>query len=79
MTPNELVDDISLFRKEFCKDLHIMDVLIEYSFRNDIEIEELGYTLSEHKYFIEMFEDELIKGKYMEDTLNLPKFDEEEF
>jgi len=76
---DDLVSDISKFRKEFCNDLNMLDVLIEYSYKMNIDLEQLGYVLAEHEQFKEILEIELIKGKYMKDTDNLPSIDESEY
>jgi len=74
-----LIEDISIFRRENCPNMNLLDVLLEYSFKKDIELEQLGYMLAENEQFKELLEIELIKGKYMKIKENLPIINESEF
>ena len=75
-----LIEDIYKFKREKAEDLTMMETLIEYSFKHDIPLQELGNVISEHNFFVSILEKELAKEKYirLEDEED-DNFDEEEW
>ena len=64
---NELIEDIFKFKKEKCQDLSIMESIIEYSYQKSIPIQELGNILADHKEYVNIFKNQLIKDGYFRD------------
>ncbi len=61
---NILIEDIFKFKKEKCEGLSIMETIIEYGDQFNIPIQELGNIMADHKDYIEIFKNQLIKDKY---------------
>ena len=62
---NELIESIFEFKREKCEGLSLMETLIEYSFKFDIPLQEVGNVISEHKEFIKILEHQLEKDGYI--------------
>jgi len=61
---NDLIEDIFRFKKEKCKNLSLIETMIEYSFKNDIPLQELGNIIADHKDYMEILRQELIDEGY---------------
>jgi hypothetical protein len=61
----ELIEDIFRFKKEKCPNFNTIDVIIEYAYQNDRDVQEIGNILGEHKEFVEIFEKQLKREKYI--------------
>ena len=61
----ELIQDIYKFKNEYCKDLTLMESIIEYSFKKEIPLQDIGNSISEHKDFMVILEKQLIRDKYI--------------
>lgn len=67
---NTLIEDIFKFKKEKCKDLSLIESIIEFGVYNDIPIQELGNVIADHKDYLIMFKKQLIREGYIrEDEL----------
>lgn len=77
----ELIDDIFNFKKEKCPDFNTIDVIIEYAYQNNRDVQEIGNILAEHKEFVTILEKQLKREKYIqsEDAENYERFDEDEW
>ena len=65
---NDLIEDIFKFKRERCGDLSLIETVIEYGYKNDIPIQELGNILADHKDYVSMFRKQLTKdGFFRED------------
>ncbi|MHB8097973.1 MAG: hypothetical protein ACYDD5_00075 [Sulfuricurvum sp.] len=62
---NELIEDIFAFRSKYCSDLSLIDTMIEYSFKYDIPLQELGNTIADHKEFVTILEKQLEREGYI--------------
>lgn len=62
---NELIEDIFLFKSEKCKDLSLIDTIIEYSFKHNLPLQEVGNVLADHKEFVSILEKQLEKEGYI--------------
>jgi hypothetical protein len=62
----ELIEKIYKFKREKCEDLSLMETMIEYSYKFDLPLQEMGNILSEHKEFVKILEKQLIKDKYIQ-------------
>ena len=60
-----LVNDIFRFKKGYMPEDSLLDVLIEYSYRNQYDAYVLGKMISEYEGFVELFEKDCIKHKYI--------------
>ena len=63
----DLIEDIYKFKREHCDGLSLIDSIIEYAFKFDIPIQEIGNVLSDHKEFLILFEKHLKDSFYIKD------------
>jgi len=70
----ELIEKIYEFKREKCSDLTLMETMIEYSYKFDLPLQEMGNILSEHKTFVNIFEKQLEREKY----IRIQKSDEDD-
>jgi len=77
----DLIEDIFKFKKEKCPDFNTIDVIIEYAYKNNRDVQELGNILAQHKEFVTILEKQLKREKYIhvEDTGDVESFNEEEW
>jgi len=80
----ELIENIYEFRRHKCDDLTLMDTIIEYSYRSNVSLQEIGNILSEHEIFVNIFKKQLQEQKYFKMTdeemeLRDNELDEEEW
>jgi len=66
----ELIENIFKFKKERCPDFSTLDAIIEYCHFNDLNIQEIGNVISEHKEFVDILEKQLIREKYIRTPKN---------
>jgi len=52
------------------KDVPLLDVIQDYAFEKDMELEEIGKLLSEDEMFLELLEKNLRRFGYIRDNLN---------
>ena len=61
----ELIEKIYDFKKEKCQDLSLMETMIEYGYKFDMPLQEMGNILGEHKTFVGMLEKQLEREGYI--------------
>lgn len=70
----DLIDDIFRFKTERCQELTILETIIEYGYKNDIPLQELGNIIADHKEYVEILRKTLVKEGYFREEEGL--FDE---
>jgi len=77
----DLIKSIFKFKKEFAEDLNLLDTIVEYSYKKNIPIQEIGNILSNHKDFKTIFKKQLIKEKYFKSEVDyeINDYDEDEW
>jgi hypothetical protein len=60
----DLIDDIFKFKTDFCQDLTILETIIEYGYKKDIPLQELGNIIADHKEYVEILRKTLVKEGY---------------
>lgn len=60
-----LVNDIFRFKKEHMPEDSLLDVLMEYCYKNKFDTYSIGEKISEYEGFVELFEKDCIKHKYV--------------
>ena len=76
----DLIEDIYKFKRERCEGLSLVDSIIEYSFKFDIPIQEIGNVLADHKEFLSLFEKQLKREFYIKMSEDeIENFDENEW
>jgi hypothetical protein len=67
----ELLNSVFNFREKYdMQDDCILDVLVEYAHKNNLDAELLARELSDLQGFIDVCEIDLVKHKYAKDTTN---------
>ena len=61
----EFIEKLYKFKREKCDGLSLMETIIEFSFKYDISLQEVGNIISEHKEFVLMFEKQLEQDGYI--------------
>lgn len=74
-----LIEDIFKFKRARASNLSIIDIIIEYAYFNERDVQELGNIISEHKEFVEILEKQLIREKFIKQELNETTLDESEW
>jgi archaellum biogenesis ATPase FlaH len=75
----DILEDIFKFKKEKAQDLSIMDTIIEYAYKNDYDIQEIGNIISEHEEFKIILEKQLIRDHYIKTNDAFYEFVEDEW
>ena len=82
----ELIEKIYSFKKDKCQDLGLMDTMIEFSYKFNIPLQEMGNILSEHKIFVGILEKQLEREGFIkkpisseEETKKTEEINEEEW
>ena len=60
----ELIEDLYAFKRDKCQDLSLIDTMIEYAYKKDIPIQELGNTISEHPGYMKILNERLKESGY---------------
>jgi len=68
---NKLIEDIFKFKREYAPELSLVDTIIEYSFKKDIPLQEIGETLNDHSEFMIIFEKIMTKEGYIRNKKNI--------
>jgi len=75
----QFLEDLYKFKEEVAHDLSLMDSIIEYCNRFDMDITKVGEMLADHKEFKEIFEKSITKTKYYQGGEIEIEMDEEEW
>lgn len=63
-----LMNELFAFKREFMKDDSILDAIVEYSQKNDLNPVQLAQELSEFEGFRQIVENDCIKYKYINNS-----------
>ena len=61
----EFIEKLFKFKRDKCDGLSIMETMIEYGYKYDITLQEMGNTISEHKEFVQILEKQLEEDGYI--------------
>ncbi len=61
----EFIEKLFEFKRDKCDGLSMMETMIEYSYKYDITLQEMGNTISEHKEFVQILEKQLEDDGYI--------------
>lgn len=61
----DVINDIFKFKREKCPEFSIIDTILEYAYKYDKNIQELGNIISEHEEFIQILEKQLVRTHYI--------------
>jgi hypothetical protein len=70
-TATDLIDDIFKFKKNYCRDLTILETIIEYGYKKDIPLQEIGNIIADHKEYVEILRKTLVKEGYFREEEGL--------
>ena len=77
----DLIEKIYKFKDEKCEGLTLMETILEFSFKFDIPITEIGNTISYHPEFVLMLEKQFKRECFIKDEYDevIQEFNEEEW
>jgi hypothetical protein len=75
----ELIEAIYDFKEKYAKDLNSLETIIEFCYKHDLDLQEVGEILAEHTEYTKILEQELISQKYSRNFIKSEKIDEKEW